>query len=834
MFVYDTEVFKHNFIVIFKDMVSKEYTIFHNDNDGVRNFLSSHQDELFIGFNTKHYDRFILQAICNDHTPEEIKELNDYIIVKGGNGWNYAPFKGDPGLWFNNIDIMDDMQMGLSLKSIKGHMGMDIEETEVDFDIDRLLTEKELESTIKYCKHDIDATCKLIEVRMDYLNNKIYLGSLIGKSAAESMALTNAKLTSAYLGANAGSYNDEREYKYPENLKREYIPDEVFKFFDRLKDMTIPDDEVFSGKLEIMLNNCPVVIGFGGIHGAIPFMHIESNKYSQITNYDVASYYPHLMTIYGYISRSIPNDGRYARMLEKRMQAKKSGDKPTANSLKLVANTTYGAMLNKYNDLHDPLMGRSVCITGQLFLLELANHLLKDCNSVEIIQLNTDGIMIKHDESDNLKIDQILNEWQQRTGFELEKDSISAIHQKDVNNYIEIKEDGSVKTKGGYLVRGISPAGAFNINNNAVIIAEALKDYFVNGTSPEEYIKNCNDPSKFMLIAKASSKYSKAFQLINNVQVSVQKCNRVFASTDQTLGSIYKIKKEDDSIALIAGLPEHCLISNKTPNIDIKLIDKEWYIKQTKNKIADFKGEEREEKKMAASTTAKKNANVYEKLLNARLMLAEKEMKKTGKNLSLTYKYFELTDIVPGINEVCKANRILPITSFGNEIATLTIVDVDDPDGRIVFETPMREPETNRGTNAIQALGSAHTYIRRYLYMTAFDICEHDLIDGGELPTEKVEKKKEAPAPKEEKPVTVKTKKKSALTDGNSPATETQIRQLKDVIKKVRELYPAEEHPDVEEALTKFVIETKGFTELSKSLCEEKTKTLMSILEGDK
>ena len=824
MFVYDTEVFKYNFIVIFKDMVNKDFTVFHNDNDGVRDFLANHQDEMFIGFNTKHYDKFILQAICNNHTPQEIKALNDYIIVQGGNGWDYLPFKGDDYLAFNNIDIMDDMQMGLSLKSIEGHLGMNIEETEVDFNLDRMLTEEELKSTIKYCKYDIDATCKLIEVRMDYLNNKIYLGSLIDKTAAESMALTNAKLTSAYLGASQMPHNDEREYQYPSNLKKEYIPGEVFEFFDRLKDKTIPDEEVFTGKLEIMLKNCPVVIGFGGIHGAIPFLHQTSTKNSHITNYDVASYYPHLMTIYGYTSRSIPNDGRYARMLEKRMQAKKSGDKPIANSLKLVANTTYGAMLNKYNDLYDPLMGRSVCITGQLFLLELANHLLTECESVEILQLNTDGIMIRH--GNDLKIDQILNEWQQRTGFELEKDSISAIHQKDVNNYIEIKEDRSVKTKGGYLVRGISPVGAFNINNNANIIATAIKEYFVSGTSAEDTINNCDDPFQFMLIAKASSKYSRAFQLINGVQHPVQKCNRVYATKDESLGSIYKVKKGDDSVALIAGLPDHCLIHNESADINIKLIDKEWYIKLANQRIQDFFGE-RKVTKMAATSTAKKNANVYEKLLNARLMLAEKEMKKTGKNLSLTYKYFELTDIVPGINEVCKANRILPITSFGNEIATLTIVDVDDPEGRIVFETPMREPETNRGTNAIQALGSAHTYIRRYLYMTAFDICEHDLIDGGELPTEPTPKKEEKAAPKP------KAKKQSALTDGNTQATDTQIRQLKDVIKKVRELYPAEEHPDVEEALTKFVIETKGFTELSKAVCEEKTKTLMNILEGD-
>ena len=108
-------------------------------------------------------------------------------------------------------------------------------------------------------------------------------------------------------------------------------------------------------------------------------------------------------------------------MLEQRMKAKRSGDKSTANALKLVANTTYGAMLNKYNDLYDPLRGRSVCITGQLFLLELANHLKKDCETLFVIQLNTDGIMVSFDDSEYDKVLAIIDEWQQRTGFELEE-----------------------------------------------------------------------------------------------------------------------------------------------------------------------------------------------------------------------------------------------------------------------------------------------------------------------------------------------------------------------------------------------------------------------------
>ena len=367
--------------------------------------------------------------------------------------------------------------------------------------------------------------------------------------------MTNAKLTAAYLDARRTvNYTDEREYVFPTNLLSGYIPQEVFDFFNRLYDKSILNDELFKSKLNITVGDCPVTLGFGGIHGAIPFHQEEEKNCRLIRNYDVASYYPHLMVYYGYTSRNIPNPQIYADMLEKRMQAKKSGDKATANALKLVANTTYGAMLNKYNELYDPLMGRSVCITGQLFLLELSQHLIAECSTLRIVQLNTDGIMVSFDESEYDKVIAITKEWEQRTRFELEEDKIKRIVQKDVNNYVEIPYEGDPKIKGGYLVRGIAPAGAFNINNNATIVAKAIVDYFTLGTEVEKTIGNCNDIFQFQLIAKAGSKYREAYHIVDGVKESVQKVNRVYATKDKKYGKLFKIKAENDSTAKIGEI----------------------------------------------------------------------------------------------------------------------------------------------------------------------------------------------------------------------------------------------------------------------------------------
>lgn len=838
-YTYDVEVFAYDFIVVFKNKLTGEYTVFHNDNAGVKAFIED--SAIYCGFNSKFYDQYIIKAICGGLSPEEVKQVNDWII-DGGQGWQ-CPLLQGIYFNFNNVDIMDDMQMGLSLKAIEGHLDLSIEETEVDFNLDRPLTVDELIMTVKYCKHDVDCTEILIDLRENYLKNKIYLGGLKGIDEVRALSMTNAKLTAAYLDAQRRTeYTDEREYRYPDNLRREYIPQEVFDFFDRLYDKSIPDEDLFKSKLNLTVGECPVTLGFGGIHGAIPFYQEREGEGRLIRNYDVASYYPHLMTICGYTSRNIPNPRIYEDMLETRMKAKKSGDTATANALKLVANTTYGATLNKYNDLFDPLMGRSVCITGQLFLLELSQHLIAECSTIRIVQLNTDGIMVSFDDSEYFKVLEITKEWEQRTGFELEEDKISGIVQKDVNNYVEIPYEGKPKIKGGYLVRGIAPAGAFNINNNATIVAKAIVDYFTKGTEVETTIGECTDIFQFQLIAKAGSKYREAFHLVDGIPVSIQKVNRIYATSDERYGKLFKVKAADDGVAKIEMLPEHCIIDNDN-HLTIEDVDKTFYIEMARRRINDFLGirpekikKQKEKTKMATTTTtADKEMNVYQKLLKARLMFLGSDAKKSGKNMQLAFKYFELDDIVPVATKIFEEVGLISLVNFTGDIACITIVNTDKPSEEILFTAPFDKISpivSNAGkqvTNEMQSLGSSITYMRRYLYMIALDICEPDALDSmlphdttirdvaqavmDSIPSSPVASSTPVVAITPTAPANAEESK--PLTSGSGNASTTQIRQLKDLLIKLRE-----KDPSKEDMITQIAVQTNGFTTISKADCE--------------
>ncbi len=288
LIVYDVEVFAFDWIVVFKDVETGTHTVIHNDSEALRECLSD--DGIYVGFNSKHYDQFIIKAAANDFTPQEIKQLNNFLIG-GGRGWEYAPLKAFY-FRFNNVDIRDDVQLGLSLKAIEGHMGMDIQETEVSFDLDRPLTEDELQQTVHYCKHDVDATHELMKLRADYLKTKKNLGKRAGIDEVRSLAATNAKLTAMMLRAERKEWDDGREYVYPENLDIAVIPKPVLDFFETIHDMSIPDEVLFKTSFEIEIGGMPCKYAWGGVHGSLTGYYEEATEDRVSQNRDVSSLYP--------------------------------------------------------------------------------------------------------------------------------------------------------------------------------------------------------------------------------------------------------------------------------------------------------------------------------------------------------------------------------------------------------------------------------------------------------------------------------------------------------------------------------------------------------------
>jgi len=119
---------------------------------------------------------------------------------------------------------------------------------------------------------------------------------------------------------------------------------------------------------------------------------------------------------------------------------------------------------------------------------------------------------------------------------------------------------------------------------------------------------------------------------------------------------------------------------------------------------------------------------VHKKLMNARMALQSMQLKKSGHNKFSNYYYFELGDFLPQINEIFHSIGLCGVISYDTDYASLTITDVDDGTN-IVITSPMVEANL-KGAHAIQNLGAVETYQRRYLWMTAMEIVEHDALDS--------------------------------------------------------------------------------------------------------
>ena len=121
--------------------------------------------------------------------------------------------------------------------------------------------------------------------------------------------------------------------------------------------------------------------------------------------------------------------------------------------------------------------------------------------------------------------------------------------------------------------------------------------------------------------------------------------------------------------------------------------------------------------------------NVYQKLMQARIELQNAPLKKSGKNKFAGYSYFELGDFLPTIQSINAEVGLFTQISFSDNLATLTITNLEDPQESIEFTSPMASAEM-KGALEIQRLGAVETYERRYLYLTAYEIVENDVVDS--------------------------------------------------------------------------------------------------------
>lgn len=576
MIFFDTEVFAHDWLLVTFDGV--DFTYIENDNKMLQQYYEKHKDDLWIGYNCKGYDQYVIKAILLGINP---KIINDWIIKEGKAGWQFTNKFKDI-----ELNIYDCMVFGKSLKQLESYLGVNIHETDVSFDIKRPLTEDEKRLNREYCKDDVYNTALVFQHTQDDFKAHMGLCQLAGEPIS-SMAKTKAQLSAKILKAqrlNPTYWDEEYNFQYVQCVKDyQYKHTDVIDFFDNIRNTKDP-----KSKYEIELYGVPHVFALGGLHGAVEnyFYDSEQDTENIVMHIDVASFYPHIMTEWGLLSRAVPSVQTFIDIMELRLKYKHEGN-PLQAPLKICINGTYGQSgagkfeNGKYqvlSDLYDPVRMREVCINGQLMLLQL----IEDLSQFSLIQSNTDGLVYHVPKSDVPTVKDIVKKWEQRTKMSMEYDYITYMAQRDVNNYIAVFDDGTIERKGGAVKKGKI------LDNDLPIVSDAVVEYFVNGVDPTETITKENDMMRFQKTYKLSSKYSNA---IYNGKVLSDKVYRVFASRSRKDGIVYKCK-DGGKPEKFASCPMHCKIVNsniqdqKCP----KWLDKQFYIDMAWDRINSFKG----------------------------------------------------------------------------------------------------------------------------------------------------------------------------------------------------------------------------------------------------
>ncbi len=620
MIFYDFEVFKYNWLAVFIDVTRQVEHVIIDNPDELKALYEANSKDIWVGFNNRHYDQYIMKGIMLGMNP---KSINDYIIVQEKEGWQYSSaFNRIPMI---NYDVMPNPPIGL--KTLEGFLGSNIKETEVPFNIDRPLTKKEIEQTIFYCRHDVEQTIKVFLEKIDDFNAMHGIVQAFDYLPLSCIGDSEARITAKVLDCTRTDFNDEfdyfflpciqlKKYKYVMDWFAERRDDIKFRLqfnadLARTGEGRPADDywikrDFYKQSLDTVVAGIPHTFGFGGLHGATAEpVHLKG----LILHVDVGSYYPSMLIAWDLVTRAARRGGQYKHVYDTRMALKAAGKKKEQAPYKKLLNALSGGMKDPTNPAYDPRNNNCMCINGQLMLLDLIEH-LEVVPGFELIQSNTDGLIIRIPDTDEAfnMVDDICYDWECRCSTDkckilLGLDVISEIYQKDVNNYLWIDEKGGIERKGAYL-KELS-----KVDYDLPILNTALMEYMAHGTPIEQTINQCNDLIQFQKIVKLSGKYHhvehehctpdivttgkrvlKQHYVYGRRNTYTYKSYRVFASSSLDDGRILKCGGSRGKPEKFGGTPDHCFIFNDDVNgVNVpQNLDRQWYIDEAKKRLKQF------------------------------------------------------------------------------------------------------------------------------------------------------------------------------------------------------------------------------------------------------
>jgi DNA polymerase elongation subunit (family B) len=515
MLVLDCETYSQYFLVSFMDIKTEKvryYEMYDCQDFNKKEVMQILSQFTTISFNGNNYDLPMLSAALQGFTNQGLKNLSDTIIKSKIPAWRIArdaeltiPTKWD------HIDIIEVAPGMSSLKIYGGRLHSKTLQ-DLPYDPDLNIGPDERAVLRKYCINDLRLTSELFNTLKKQIALRVEMSKDYGMDLrSKSDAQIAETVIKSELSKLTGK--EYRPPKLPDNYGFYYQDPKILKFeTDTLKDVFAailkerfglgPNGAVIMPewlrKNRINVAGKDYQMGMGGLHSCESRQFVKVKDGWILEDRDVASYYPNIILQQQLAPDSLgaPFLKVYQTIVERRLKAKKEGDKVTSDVLKITINGSFGKFGSKYSALYAPDLLIQTTVTGQLALLMLIERLT--LIGVQVMSANTDGVVLYYPKSQAVEVEDVCFEWMLDTSYELESTPYKCVASRDVNNYAAVTTRGQIKGKGVFASSSLSK------NPDLAIITRSVALQIAEGIDCKKTIRECDDVRQFVAVRRVT------------------------------------------------------------------------------------------------------------------------------------------------------------------------------------------------------------------------------------------------------------------------------------------------------------------------------------------
>ena len=520
--IFDIECYVNYFLIAFKSQITGKVFYLEKDNNSFLNTQKLRwimENMLVVGFNSNSYDIPMATLAIHGLSCAQLKEASDKIIQYNVRSKDlFKEYKAKKLKQLNHIDLIEVAPSMCSLKIYGGRMHTKRMQ-DLPFVPNTVLSPEQVAITRFYCVNDLEQTVELYESLKAELTLRTEMTEEYG---IDLRSKSDAQIAEAVIAHEIEKITGTRPQK-PEiaiGTAYKYYPPAYMRFqtplmnsvldIVRRADFVVGDSGAVGmpaelKSLKIRIGNSVYKMGIGGLHSTESAAGHVAGGGVKLIDRDVTSYYPFIILNQGLYPKHLGTNflSVYNSIVQRRLAAKRAGNKKDANSLKIVINGSFGKLGSKYSILYSPDLLIQVTISGQLNLLMLIEQI--ELAGINVVSANTDGIVIKCPDHMEETLNKIVKWWEQVTNFETEDTEYLALYSRDVNSYMAVKKEqkdgiwlNQPDPKEPLKTKGALANTSLQVNPSNEICVEAIRKLLLENKPVHETINECQDIRKFL------------------------------------------------------------------------------------------------------------------------------------------------------------------------------------------------------------------------------------------------------------------------------------------------------------------------------------------------